>query len=494
MLEVLPGLCTWLVLTSLVWASALFPLAFAVAALAYDAYWLYRSTSLGIRLIVAYRRLRRSEAFDWLGAASRLPDFERVHHLLIIPTYGEPLDILRTTLQHVAEQDFPRERLAVVLAFEARDPKAAQRAHVLLDEFEGQFGWLWATFHPQLPGEVAGKSSNQAWAARSAKQRLIDQDGLDLAFTTVTSCDADTRFPPKYFSALTYEFLTRPPLRMFQPAILFYSNIWRVPAPTRILNSVHSLWQLAKLTRRDKMVTQSTYSLSFAACVEAGYWDVNVIPEDSHMFFKQLFHFGDEVKVEPIYLPVVSDAAERPDYVGTLHSQFEQEKRWAWGVADIPYVLLGLCRTASSLSLSRCYRAVRYIEEHLSWPVAPFLITFGSGAPGYFNHDFAGTPLAHALAQLSGYVLTASLASMGVMILIDHRLKPPLPDERPFRKLIHLFEWSLMPAVGIAFSALPGLVAHTRLLLGRYLEYKVTQKVAPSPTAEPQPVLVTVTR
>ncbi len=88
MLEVLPGLCTWLVLTSLVWASALFPLAFAVAALAYDVYWLYRSTSLGIRLIVAYRRLRRSEAFDWLGAASRLPNFERVHHLLIIPTYG----------------------------------------------------------------------------------------------------------------------------------------------------------------------------------------------------------------------------------------------------------------------------------------------------------------------------------------------------------------------------------------------------------------------
>jgi hypothetical protein len=43
-----------------------------------------------------------------------------------------------------------------------------------------------------------------------------------------------------------------------------------------------------------------------------------------------------------------------------------------------------------------------------------------------------------------------------------------------------------MPAVGIALSALPGLVAHTRLLFGRYLEYNVTQKIAPS---EPVPML-----
>ena len=487
LLEFLPGICTWLLLSSLLWASLLFPMALAMVAVLYDSYWLYRSTSLGIRVVVAYRRLRRSEAFDWLGAARCLPDFGRVHHLLIIPTYGESPDILRATLRRITEQDFPRDRLAVVLAFETRDPQAAHHARALLEEFDGQFGYLWATFHPQLPGEVAGKSSNEAWAARWAKERLIDEAGVELAFTTVTTCDADSRFPPKYFSALAFEFLTKPRLRMFQPVILFYSNIWRIPAPSRVLNSVHSLWQLAKLTRRDKMVTQSTYSLSFAACVEAGYWDVDIIPEESHMFFKLLFHFGDEVRVEPIYLPVLSDAAERPGYVGTLRSQFEQEKRWAWGVADIPYVLLGLWRTSKTLSFSRFYRALRYIEEHLSWPVAPFLITFGTSAPSHLNHDFATSAMGHFLPNLSSYLLTASLASMGVMVIIDHRLKPPAPANQPLAKVLHLLEWCLMPAVGIALSALPGLVAHTRLLLGRYLEYKVTQKL-PS-AVEPLPLL-----
>jgi len=485
LLELLPGVCTWLILSSFLWANRLFPLAFGLAVLVYDVYWLYRSTALGVRILIAYRRLRHAEATDWLSAAAEQPGFGQVQHLVLIPTYGESVDILRTTLRHLVDQDFPRERMAVVLAFEARDAEAPRRARLLTQEFEGSFGRLWATFHPQLPDEVAGKSSNEAWAARWAKERL-EAEGIDVAWTTVTTCDADSRFHPKYFSALTYNFLTKPRLRMYQPVILFYANIWRVPAPTRVLNSVHSLWQLAKLTRTDKLVPQSTYSLSLAACAEAGYWDVDVIPEDSHMFFKQLFHFGDQVHVEPIYLPVLADAAERPGYVGTLRSQFEQEKRWAWGVADIPYVLLGLLRTPPRTSLRRWYRGLRYIEEHLSWPVSPFILTFGGSAPAVLNQQFARTPAGHLLPNLCGFVLTASLASLGVMVIVDRRIKPRAPAAHPVRAAAHVLEWALMPAVGIALSALPGLVAHSRLLFGRYLEYKVTQKLASS---EPMGVL-----
>jgi hypothetical protein len=33
------------------------------------------------------------------------------------------------------------------------------------------------------------------------------------------------------------------------------------------------------------------------------------------------------------------------------------------------------------------------------------------------------------------------------------------------------------PVVGLVMSVLPALEAHTRLLFGRYLEYRVTEKV-----------------
>jgi len=185
---------------------------------------------------------------------------------------------------------------------------------------------------------------------------------------------------------------------------------------------------------------------------------------------------------------VVSDAAESHGYVGTLRCQFEQEKRWAWGVADIPYVLMGLVRTAGTASWRRWYRCLRYIEEHLSWPLSPVIITFGGGATGVFNHAFAQTPIGKLLPSLDGYVLTASLTSMMVLIVVDTKLKPKAPlGDHPLVGLRYLIEWCLMPAVGIALSALPGLVSHTRLLLGNYLEYKVTKKLPPS--AEPLPVL-----
>jgi hypothetical protein len=38
-------------------------------------------------------------------------------------------------------------------------------------------------------------------------------------------------------------------------------------------------------------------------------------------------------------------------------------------------------------------------------------------------------------------------------------------------------EFFLMPIAGFFFSALPGLDAHTRLMLGKYIEYRVTEKV-----------------
>ena len=39
-------------------------------------------------------------------------------------------------------------------------------------------------------------------------------------------------------------------------------------------------------------------------------------------------------------------------------------------------------------------------------------------------------------------------------------------------------EFLLIPVVGFFFSALPGMDAHTRLMFGKYLEYRVTEKVA----------------
>jgi hypothetical protein len=50
---------------------------------------------------------------------------------------------------------------------EQKEAKAPEKAISLITAFEGVFREICSTFHPaNLPGEIAGKSSNVAFAAR----------------------------------------------------------------------------------------------------------------------------------------------------------------------------------------------------------------------------------------------------------------------------------------------------------------------------------------
>src|SRR5205085_8806273 len=125
--------------------------------------------------------------------------------------------------------------------------------------FADCFGQWLVTLHPDLPGEVKGKSSNLAWAARRAEAELIARGRLDPQDLLVTVCDADSRLDPQYLAALGHQVLTHRDgrLHIYQPAILFYANHERLPLPFRAVSSVFSLYSLARLAASHKLVPQS---------------------------------------------------------------------------------------------------------------------------------------------------------------------------------------------------------------------------------------------
>jgi hypothetical protein len=64
-----------------------------------------------------------------------------------------------------------------------------------------------------------------------------------------------------------------------------------------------------------------------------------------------------------------------------------------------------------------------------------------------------------------------------VLIWVEHRIVPPRPASwGPIPRVLSHLQWIGLPLVGIFFSNLPALDAQTRLLTGRYLEYRVTEK------------------
>jgi hypothetical protein len=479
-LEVVPTATVWLIITAPVWAAIVAPAALGFGLILFSVYWLWKSFAFSTGVLIGFWRLHHAQKRDWIADSVHLPGHAELRHLVIVPTYGESDEIVADTLHYLTQQDVPLDRVSVVLAFEQRDQQASARAERLRARFATLFHHFLVTVHPDQPGEVRGKSANLTWAARRVQADLIETGKLDPERLIVTVCDADSRLHRRYLGALAFHVLSHEHgfLHIFQPAILFYANHWRLIAPLRALNSIYSLWELARMVPTHRLVTQSTYSLSWRSAREVGFWDVDVIPEDSHMCFKVLFHFGRRASVRPIFLPVYADAAEGTTLSRTLVNQYQQIMRWAWGVSDIPYVALGALRARDLAWHVKIMRVVWYIEEHVMWPSHWFLLTLGGLVPSLINPGYAHSALGVWQAGLISAIMGLYLPCLLLVIVVDWRLRPQHPDgEDVIDVLIGWASFALLPICGLLLCALPALEAHTRLLLGRRLEYRVTEKV-----------------
>ncbi|MCL4382213.1 MAG: glycosyltransferase family 2 protein [Patescibacteria group bacterium] len=479
-LEILLPLISWGLITMPFWLSFWHPALVAYFVIGFDVYWFYKSATLAINALRSYLTLSAHVKVDWLTQAKKIPGWNNIYHAIIIPEYKEPLSVLKETLDSLSQQDYPLDKIFVVLATEARDKEALETARKLKASFDRRFAGFLVTEHPVIKGEVAGKSSNMAWAGKILVKEL-QKKGLDLKNVTVTSCDSDILLHPKYFSSLTFHFLSDPDrfFHFYQPVIMFYSNIWRVPLPSRVLNTIYSITNLANLSQDSlRLINFSTYSLSLATVAEVGFWGIDIIPEDYHLFFKTYFAKGEKVRIKPIFLPALADAAESRGFFRTMVNQYEQNKRWAWGISDDPWILKN-CFLHTEIPLwNRMLRLFNVLEQHLLWPTNWFILTLGSSLPPLINPFFGKTVLGHNLARISSTILTICLIFLVVLILLDLRLKPPRPKEFARWKIPTLFlQWVTLPIVSLFLSALPGLDAHTRLLLGKRLEYRVTEKV-----------------
>ncbi len=481
-LEILPGFVSWNLILFPYWGILIIPEIVAYFILAYNLYWFYQSLSVTFTLILSHLRISASMKYDWLKDLESFPDWQKVHHLVVITTYKEPLHTLQKTLYSLSRQTLPKKQISIVLATEEAETKEERekKAYELKKQFGKIFANFFITVHKLSPGEVKGKASNERFATIWAKKELVDKQKYDIRYITVTSCDADHRYHPNHFAALTYKFLDNPKRYFYfwQPAILFYNNIWDLPAITRVPNTLMSIWNLSQISRKDRLINAQNYSTSLKLLDEIDYWDPDKIPEDWGVFFKAYYKKGGEVEVEPIYLPVYADAAQSTSFLKTIKNQYEQIKRWAWGASDDPWIIKNYFLTPEIPFLKKTMRLITVIWAHFLWPVNWFIITIGLNLPTLLNKSFGRTTLGYTVPKFSSLILTISLLFLGIMLIFDFLYKPQRPKNFPLWRLALIpFEFILMPLTGFIFNALPGIDAHTRLMLGKYIEYKVTEKV-----------------
>jgi hypothetical protein len=207
------------------------------------------------------------------------------------------------------------------------------------------------------------------------------------------------------------------------------------------------------------------------------YWASDAIPEDSRFYWKSFFRFSGQFRAEPLFMPIYGDAVRARSYPRSLVQQYTQIRRWAWGVTDIPFFISNALTHHEIPLRERIARLVELWWEHINWAVAPFFLLFGAALPVALNQTFAVTIFGQQLPVYAAWLLTIATMSLIVLVFIEDQLAPPRPPEWGIgMHVVFGLQWFLLPIVGLLFTNLPALDAQTRLLTGRYLEYRVTEK------------------
>ena len=482
----IPGMSTWLVFVTLVIGAVLAPNAALVVLQLIGFYLMLRIALVVIFYPVSLIRSRRWEARARLAAqdgTSLAGAASSVHHVVIIPNYKEPIAILVRTLRALAVQENAQQQLTVVLAMEESDKESAARAHRLQDQFGDQFAHFLVTYHPAgLPNEVAGKGSNENWAARRAKEELVDRLGLPIENMTLTSCDADSVFNPYYFATLARLFVADPERhrRFWQAPLRFDNNIWQLTAPLRLLTFFMNATLGSELA--DPLTIDlplSTYSLSFKLADEAGYWDGAVISEDWHMFLRCLFATGGKVSLRPIFLPTSSDAAIGDTPRQSVMNTYRQRLRHAWGAQDVGYILQQWRRSPQTPFAVKLLYLSKVVHDHVILTTSGLVV----GAVSLLLLTLHG---ASNIAQPGPLRSLVSVATVGNLIvgvgmvavgLSEHLLcRRRSPGWRPTALLGDICMWPLLPFISLGIAGMPVLHAQAKLLFASPLIYVATPK------------------
>jgi len=490
LLEMLPGILAWGTLVLAVVLSWLQPVWVAFFMIGFIIYLLLRTLYFAFHLWTGYRQMKENEKKDWIVKLDNLPrkeyqlevaSWKDLWHLVVVPTYKEPLEVLRATFQALKESSYPKEKIVVVLGIEQREgEEAREKATVLKREFGHVFSRLLVTEHPaDLPGEIAGKGANESFAARRAKE-LIDKLAIPYHKVIISSLDADTVVFPQYFSCLSWYYLTTkdPTKTSFQPVPLYINNIWQAPPISRVFAFSSTFWHTMNQQRPEKLVTFSSHAMSFAALVDCGFRATNVVNDDSHIFWQCFFHYQGNYKVQSLYYPVSMDANAAKSILITLKNIYLQHRRWAYGAGEIAYVFFGFFKVRTIPMTRKLTLGIELLESHWSWAVAPLLIFVLGWLPLVLGGDaFSETLLSYNLPRFTSNILTFSMfALIGTGVLALHLLPQRKPNFGRLKAFWFVAQWILLPLSMMFLMAFPALEAQTRWMLGKYLGFWATPK------------------
>jgi cellulose synthase/poly-beta-1,6-N-acetylglucosamine synthase-like glycosyltransferase len=483
--EILPGVLAWFLLLLPLVLALISPKAFTLYMILFISFWLVRTFVMSYRLMLGYRNYKRDRKINWMKKCQEIEpkdSYKDIYHLVIVPTYKEDLEILKSSVESVLAADFPNENIIYILAIEERDKEnASENGRVLAELYGDKFKHFEVIMHPKdVPGEVIGKGANITHAAKEFLP-YFTKNNIEYDKVIVTTMDADNVFDREYLADLTYKYLTEsdPVHKSFQPIPMFFNNIWDVPMMNRLIAMGSSAWQIIVTTRPSRLRNFSSHAQSLEALVRVDFWSIKTIVEDGHQFWRSYYKFNGRHEVVPMYSPIYQDAVLADTFSSTMKEQYLQKRRWAWGVSDIPYVMEHTFKDKKIPFFDRWANALILWESHLSWSTTSLVLATTAWMPILMRSRFNADILAFSFPGVYSKLLIIAWLGMIATLSITTLLSPPRRGKTPVGRIV--LDWILTPVVlpvsNIFFSSIPALESQSRLMIAKYLEiFRVTVK------------------
>lgn len=480
-LEIIPGLASWGTLVGVVLLSIYLPFFAAYFIIAFAIYWVLKTAFLSYHLRHNWRRLRHHMSLNWGDMIKRF-EYEHIYHVIVLPFYKEPEEVIDHSLEALSKAHYDSKRLIVVLASEeAGGSEAAETAKKMQNKWQGHFRTLLVTKHPKgVPGEMAGKGSNAAFAAEEVRKEILDKEEIKYKDVLVSIFDIDTVVYPEYFNCLVWHFMTaeRPYKSSFQPVPIFNNNMWQAGPLSRVVAMSSTFWEMVQQERPERMATFSSHSVPFSALYEVGYWQKNMVSEDSRIYWNLMIANNGEYDVVPLSYPVSMDANVGNSMYETIKNIYKQHRRWTYGVENFVYIVYHFTKNKKIPLRRRISVTLQQAEGYWSLVTNPIMLFILGWAPLFFGgRVFHETVLSYNLPIVVRNLLILAMFGLVISSIISLSLVPKRPQRKSrFAYIVMALQWFLVPVTMIVFSALPGLDAQTRLMFGKYMGFWVTPK------------------
>ncbi len=482
-LEIIPGFLSWSLILFLLIPLSFKPSITILGLIVYLIYWCCRLLYMSTLLLLAHHRILSKKKYNWIELCKKTNqdiNFEEIIHVVLYPTYKEPLSVLERSLNALKDTDFPKDKIIVVLAGEEREENVNEKLAFLKEKFRKYFKDFLITVHPkEIKEEIPCKGANATYAAKRVKEYL-EKNNYDLKKVIISCFDADTCPDKNYFSCLTYHFLTNPKRyrASFQPLPVYNNNIYQAPAFARTIEMGSTFWQLIESMRYEKFITFSSHSMSFHTLVEVGYWPVNLVSDDSLIFWKCFLKYNGDYRNIPLDVPVYMDIAIGKTLKETLIIQYKQKRRWAQGVENFMFLGKAFLKNKNISFFAKIRKLFQLLDNHINWATWGIIISLISPLVLFWGKIVLKDSLIFLnLSYINRTIFNFLSLIIFICIAVSKEFLPPKPKELPFWIYISFFlQWFLIPVVSAFINSLPALDAQTRLMLGKKLDFYHTPK------------------